>query len=195
MGFERVEIGAERLQVGVGEAFRLQACQPLAQASSAEARSASPAYSSSCEARVRAIGELVHDRLRVGPDPGQRPQQAAEDERQQAERANRLELRVVALVRDLLRQDVHHPEQGDEHDRHDEEDEEGDELRQRVFGFRREERGVRASREEQQEGSGGDQLTSSHGSGVVSKAAAVPCQRVRRGVENLARVPTSAFDE
>ena len=77
----------------------------------------------------------MHDRLRIGPDPGQRPQQAAEHERQQAQRTDGLELRVVPLVRDLLRQDVHHPEEGDEHDRHDEEDEDGDESRQRVFGL------------------------------------------------------------
>jgi hypothetical protein len=54
---------------------------------------------------------------------------------------------------------------------------------------------VHTSRKEQQEGSGGDQLTSSHGSRVLSKAAAVPCRRLPRGVENVARVPTSAFDE
>ena len=84
---------------------------------------------------------------------------------------------MVALVRDLLRQDVHHPEEGDEHDRHHEDDEEGEVFRHRVFGFGRKQRGVRTSRQEQQEGHGGNQLTSSHGRKMRSKAAAVPCQR------------------
>ena len=82
---------------------------------------------------VGAVRHLVHDRLRVGPEPGQRPEQSAEHQREQAQRADRFELRMMALVRDLLRKDVHHPEQDDEHHRHDEEDEERDEGRELVF--------------------------------------------------------------
>ena len=81
-----------------------------------------------CVQLVGAVRHLVHDRLRVGPQPGDRPQQPAEHQRQQAQRADRLELRMVPLVGDLLRQDVHQPEQHDEHDRDDEDHEEGDEV-------------------------------------------------------------------
>ena len=42
---------------------------------------------------------------------------------------------MVPLVRDLFREHVHHPEQGDEHDRNDEQHEDGDEIRHRVFGL------------------------------------------------------------
>ena len=50
---------------------------------------------------------------------------------------------MVALVRDLLRKDVHHPEQDDEHDWYDEQDEEGEERGELVFGLFRQKRRVR----------------------------------------------------
>ena len=67
--------------------------------------------------RVGAVGHLVQHRFRVGPQPGERPQQAAEEQRQQAQRLDRVELRMAAFLGDLLRQDVHQPEHGDQHDR------------------------------------------------------------------------------
>ena len=61
--------------------------------------------------------------LREGPQPRDRPEQAAEHEREQAQRLDRVALRVVALVRDLLGQDVDDPEQDDD-DARDHEDHE-----------------------------------------------------------------------
>ena len=52
---------------------------------------------------VGAVGQFVADRFGVRPEPGNRPEQPAEDERQQAQRLDRLELRMMPLVRDLLR--------------------------------------------------------------------------------------------
>ena len=72
---------------------------------------------------VGAVGRLVADRLGVGPQPGDRPQQAAEHQRQQAQRVDRVGLRMVALVGDLLGQHVHQPEDDDDDDRHDDDDE------------------------------------------------------------------------
>ena len=51
---------------------------------------------------VGAISRTVGGRRGVSPEPGQRPLQAAEEKRQQAQHLDRLGLRVVALVRDLL---------------------------------------------------------------------------------------------
>ena len=68
---------------------------------------------------VGAVGEPVAGRLGVGPQPGDRPQQAAEHQRQQAQRVDRVGLRMMPLVRDLLRHHVNDPEQHDGDDRHD----------------------------------------------------------------------------
>ena len=73
---------------------------------------------------VGAVRHLVQHRLRVRPYPGKRPQEPAEHQRQQAQRADRLELRMVALVGDLLRQDVDQPEENNQRRRDDEDDEE-----------------------------------------------------------------------
>ena len=78
---------------------------------------------------VGAVGEPVADRLGVGPEPGQRPQQAAEDQRQQAQRVDRLGLRMMPLVGDLLGHHVDDPEQRDDEDRHHDEDEPRDVFR------------------------------------------------------------------
>jgi hypothetical protein len=92
---------------------------------------------------VGAVRHLVHDRLRVRPEPRERPEQPAERERQQAERADRLELRMMSFVRDLLGKDVDHPEQDDQHNRYDEDHEQGKKRGELVLGLGREERGAR----------------------------------------------------
>jgi hypothetical protein len=84
----------------------------------------------------------VQHRFRVRPDPGDRPEQSAEHERQQTDDADRLELRVMPLVRNLLRQDVDHPEQHDQDDRHEEQDEDRENPCDFVFDLRRHERGL-----------------------------------------------------
>ena len=99
---------------------------------------------------VGAVRHLVHDRLRIRPDPGQWPEKAAEHQRQQTQRPNRLELGMMPLVSDLLGEDMHHPEQHDQDDRDDEQDEDGEESGELVFQLRREKRRVRLPRERQQ---------------------------------------------
>src|SRR5205814_3772487 len=59
---------------------------------------------------VGAVRELMPDGLRERPQPGDRPKQTTESERQQAQRVDGVALWMVALVRDFLRQHVHHPE-------------------------------------------------------------------------------------
>ena len=122
---------ARRVVSSAGGHTAFQPRQPVAEARHGVASCAGESTGSSCGVGmlVGAVGHLVHDRLRVGPDPRDRPEQAAEDQRQQAQRADRLELRMVPLVGDLLGQDVHHPEQHDEDDGDDEEHDEGDERR------------------------------------------------------------------
>ena len=136
-GFERVEIGAERLQIRLGEAFRLEAGKALAQALAWRGGIRLPGVFLVRHVLVSAIGELVDDRLRVRPDPRQRPQQAADDDRQQAERADGLEQGREALVRDLLRQDKHHPAEDNQHHLHQEKHEECDPGRELVLELRR----------------------------------------------------------
>ena len=58
---------------------------------------------------------------------------------------------MMPLVRDLLRKDVHHPEEHDQHDRNEEDHEQREERRQRVFGLGREKRGMRVPGERQEE--------------------------------------------
>jgi hypothetical protein len=50
---------------------------------------------------------------------------------------------MVTLVRDLLRQDVHQPEEHDQDDRHEDEDENGEKVRQAVLDLRRQKRRFR----------------------------------------------------
>ena len=89
---------------------------------------------------VGAVRQLVAHGLRVRPQPGQRPEQPSEDERQQAQGLDRLELRMMPLVRDLLRKHVHHPEEDDEDDRDEEDHEPGEKAGHGVFGRRGQER-------------------------------------------------------
>ncbi len=93
---------------------------------------------------IRAVRHLVQHGLGVGPEPGDRPQHAAEHQRQQAQDLDRLRLRVVPLVRDLLRQDVHQPEEHDHGDRDDDDHEDCDVVRRRGQCVPRQERGLRS---------------------------------------------------
>jgi len=81
---------------------------------------------------VRAVRHLVQDRLRIGPQPRHGPQQAAEDQRQQAQCLDRVRLWVAASLGDLLRQDVDHPEHVDEQRRHHQQHDDRDVVRNRV---------------------------------------------------------------
>ena len=123
---------------------------------------------------VGAVGELVSDRLGVGPQPGDRPEQPAEGERQQAERPDRLELRVVPLVRDLLGQNVHQPEQHDQQDRHEEQDEDGDIARHRVLDFGGHQRRMGGRRNGQ----------GPHGSEQADESGPRGMMRPRHGIES-----------
>ena len=78
------------------------------------------------------VSHSVGDRLGVRPEPGDRPQQASECERQEAKRVDRVLLRMMALLGDLLRQDVDQPEQDDDNDRHDADDEPRNDGRCRI---------------------------------------------------------------
>ena len=96
-------------------------------------------------ALVGAVGELVRDRLRVRPQPRDRPQQAAEYERQQAQRLDGLRLRMMPLVRNLLRHHVDDPEHGDADDRYEEQHDPRQHVCGRVEGFALEECGLRGA--------------------------------------------------
>jgi hypothetical protein len=98
---------------------------------------------------VGAVGHLVGDRLDVRPQPGDRPQQAAEHQRQQAQHLDGVALRVMALVGDFLRQHVHHPEQHDQADRYEDQHEPCESKRRGVHHLRRQEGGLRGGRKRQ----------------------------------------------
>ena len=95
---------------------------------------------------VRAVGHLVEHRLRIGPQPRQRPEHAAEHQRQQAQHLDRLRLRVLSLLGDLLREDVHQPEHGQHDERHDDQHHPGDAVGDGVERLALEHRGVRSGR-------------------------------------------------
>ena len=128
---------------------------------------------------VGAVRHLVAGRLGIGPQPGDRPQQAAEHQRQQAERPDGLELRVMALVRDFLWHDVQEPEDHDPADRDDEEDEDGQEVRHLVFELRREQRGVCGGRKGQRPCKD-EQADEDGARGVMRPSGSVVGARIRR---------------
>ena len=70
---------------------------------------------------VGAVGELVQDWFRVSQDPGERPKDSAENKRHQAKALDQTRLRMLPLMRDLFRQDVHEPKNSDSNDRRDNE--------------------------------------------------------------------------
>jgi hypothetical protein len=62
---------------------------------------------------ISAVRHFVKDRLRIGPQPGNWPEETTKNERQQTERLNGLCLRMMALLGDLLRKDMNKPEDDD----------------------------------------------------------------------------------
>ncbi len=96
-----------------------------------------------------AVRHLVGHRLRIRPQPGDRPEQTAEHQRQQAQHLDGVALRMMTLVGDLLRKDVNQPEQHDRADRDEDDDEPRKVLRRRVHHLRREERSARGRRKGQ----------------------------------------------
>src|SRR5439155_19699180 len=59
------------------------------------------------------VSHLVQNRFGVSPEPRKWPKQSAKAKREQAAALARLRLRVLFLLRNLFRQDMHHPEDGD----------------------------------------------------------------------------------
>jgi hypothetical protein len=88
---------------------------------------------------VRAVRHAVGDGTRVRPEPRERPQDAAEEQRQHAQRVDRVLLRVMALLGDLLREDVNDPEDHQDDDRHYDEHEDRDPVGRGVQRFARQE--------------------------------------------------------
>ncbi len=146
--FQRGQVGANPVELTRGSAARFQHRHALPDVRRGALGLREAVLLEVVGMLVGAVGDLVSDRLRVRPQPGDRPEQPAEGERQQAERPDRLELRVVPLVGDLLGQHVHHPEQDDEQDRHEEQDEDGDIARHRVFDFGGHQRRLRRAPEQ-----------------------------------------------
>jgi hypothetical protein len=88
---------------------------------------------------VGAIGHLVEDWFGLGPEEGERPEQAPEYQGQHAQHVDRILLRMTVLLGNFLRKDVHHPEQVDAPDRHADQHEPRDGLGHSVEGFAGEE--------------------------------------------------------
>lgn len=81
---------------------------------------------------VGAVGHLVQNRPGVGPQPSQGPQHAAEYQRQQAQALDGLGLRVVILLGDFLRENMHLQEHADAHDRRDDQHDPGEHVGRRI---------------------------------------------------------------
>ena len=70
---------------------------------------------------IRAVRQLVQNRLRVGPKPGDRPEQSAETKREKAQALDSSELWMPSLFRNLLREDMDQQEDYDQDGRDDDE--------------------------------------------------------------------------
>src|SRR5206468_7343091 len=98
---------------------------------------------------IGAVSHLVQDRLGISPKPGQRPEQPAKAKREQAQALNRLGLRMLFLVGNLFRQDMHQPESSDADNGRDYEHDPRNAIGDRVERFTVKERGVGARRQRQ----------------------------------------------
>ena len=112
---------------------------------------------------IGAVSHLVQDRFAVGPEPGERPENPAEREGEQAEALDRARLRMHFLVRDFLRQNVDEPEDYDADDRGDDDNNPGNPVRDRVERLTVEQRGV--------DGRGQDQMREREEKDEASAAA------------------------
>src|SRR4030095_6712871 len=78
---------------------------------------------------IRAVSHLVKHGLRVGPKPGDRPEQPAEDKREETEALNSPELRMTPVVGTRFGEDMDQQEDRDQDDRGDDEREPGNDVR------------------------------------------------------------------
>ena len=70
---------------------------------------------------IGAVSHLVQDRLGVGPEPRNWPEQPTKEKREQTEAMNRVRLRMLFLFGNLFRHDMQQPENGDADNRRDHE--------------------------------------------------------------------------
>ena len=84
---------------------------------------------------VRSISHLVQDRFGVSPQPRNWPKQSAKNKGEQTNALNRLGLRMLFLLRNFFRQDMHHPENSDANNRRDNEHNPRNAIRDRVERF------------------------------------------------------------
>ena len=94
---------------------------------------------------IRAVRHLVQDRLCVGPEPGDRPEQSAEAKREQAQALDSPELRVVPLFRNLFGENVDQQEDPDSDGRDEDEREPRNAARDCIERLAVKERGVGGS--------------------------------------------------
>jgi hypothetical protein len=118
-----------------------------------------------------AVHALVGHGLGVGPQPGQRPQHAAEDQGEQAQGLDRVALRVMLLVGDLLGQHVYQPEHRDHPERHHDQHHPGEHVGGSLERLAREERGA----------GGRGQRCAEQGGGELLQAARAGTRNPREG--------------
>ena len=97
---------------------------------------------------IGAVGELVHYRLGVCPEPCNWPEQSAKAKREQTEAMNRVGLWMLFLMSDFFRHDVDQPENGDADNRRDHEHDPRDAIGDRIERLAVEHRGVRGLRKQ-----------------------------------------------
>src|SRR5436190_17327631 len=94
---------------------------------------------------IRAVGHLVQNGLRVGPKPGERPEQSAETKRQQAKALDSSKLWMPSLFGNLFREDMDQQEDHDQDGRDDDERKPRDDVRDGIERLAMEHGGVRDS--------------------------------------------------
>ena len=98
------------------------------------------------EIDIRAVRHLVENWLRVGPKPGEWPEQSAEAKREQAQALDSPELRMVPLFGNLFGEDMDQQEGPDQDGRDEDEREPRNGARDCIERLTVEKRGVGARR-------------------------------------------------
>ena len=91
---------------------------------------------------IRAVRHLVKNRLRVGPKPGDWPEQSAEAKREQAQALDSPELRMVSLFGNLFGEDMDQQKDPDQDGRDEDEREPRNGARDCIERLTVEKRGV-----------------------------------------------------